>query len=360
MTKSQQRFTDNDVFCDDESFAKIMSFVDPKTKEEALEESLKLDIYAQELLETKDFNEEHRLAILILLQARNIMARLAGIQQIGLPSGFYQEYDKEETIIDPLANKHVAIFASGNVAKTLVHVLENVPLVKDARIKAYSSIRDLINAIESNLVAGVLALHHQKGSIIDSIRHDYKNLPGKCQQDAIDFTFPPCIDVSNLTPLLVMAEKIRQLSKGERPENKKFELKESLSELLVHALIPENPVRVFIVDDTRKYIDNMAIVLQAWRNITVEVILHEEGIPEVPMQANIALLDEDLSQGIKGSKIHEYWKDKGYSGLVASTTGGEKPSHVEHHFHQKSSLAENYDSALDFVRFMNLLIKKLE
>jgi CheY-like chemotaxis protein len=355
MNTSEQ-FSDENVFCSDADFATFNSFVEIKSEQEAEQYVRESDEEVQKLLETDDYGDEHRMAILILLQSRNYFARLAELEQVGLPAGFNRGLFSEEPPVDPLADKHVAVYASGRLSKTLVHVLEYVPLAGAARTKAYSSVSELLEAILDNQVAGVLALHAQKGSVIDSLKHDYKNLPGKSQRDADIFVFPPCVDVSALATITEMATKIRQLSTGERVEVTEFNLQANLPHLLVHAVAPQKSVNILIVDDVEAYAVNMQDVLRSWPNVSVEVMIHEEGLPPVPTQVDIVLLDEAMSKGITGQQVHENWSANGFTGVVVSTTGGEKPSHVKDHFGQKASMVSKYESAMAFVQFMNRLL----
>lgn len=354
-------FPSRDWRLSDADFQLIKEVFDQKDASKRTPQWLRVEIATldESIAENLEKREESwKDAILILLQGRNFLARYIGDQERPIPAECYEGEVKEVQVPNPLKDKHVAIYSSMPlVGLALIQAL-TVNLPPTARFKVYDKLADLLKAILFGQVCGVIALHGRRpSSILGTFRHDLKNLPGQTYESAQHFLFPPCIDLPLPHNLLQIIRLISELEQGiYLSEAGAFDLATALPSLGVHMLVPEKHRSIIIVDDEPNMAAGMKRILEVWPTISVQYIQQTKGIPDIPLDADIILLDEMMANGLKGKEVVEWLRSKKFAGKVVSTTGGPKPDHVKHHFQQKGVIETSRQAAEAFVTFMNGLL----
>ncbi len=346
----------------DEEFQAIKEAFDRKdpsarTTEWIRAEIANLDREIERILPERQ--ETWREAILILLQGRNFLARYIGEQERLIPEECYEGGEQEAPAPDPIEGKHVALYSPmPRVVAALVQSLgvSNNPA---PRYRGYERISNLLQAIFSGQVCGVIALHGREShSALGTLRHDMKNLRGQDYAAAQRYLFPPCIDLAAPHNLIEIIHLIWELQNGTyQAETRHFDLAGALPILGVHMLLPKRNLLVAIVDDEPTMMDGMKRILDVWPGVSVEAVLQEKGMPVIPLHANVILLDEMMAEGMTGTTVYEWLESRRFQGIIASTTGGSRPPYVRHHFQQKGIVATNRQAAEAFVRFMNGLLQ---
>lgn len=308
----------------------------------------------------RDRPEGFEPAIAILLQGRNFLARYIGEAEVPFP-GIEEKVLESEP--DPIREKHVALFVRSvdYFLKTVRHVLNTLDLDKQA-YREYIGTNDLLNAILSGQVGGIISLNMRREESIEShLRHDLKNMPDFDYRSAQKYALPPCVDIYPPHPLGVILKTIHEFREGtyQPPEQESFSLDQFLPYLVPHLYVPQRKVTVKVVDDEEWAMEGMVGILKVWPNLRVIPEVYWGGGVFVFDDDDIVLLDEAMGK-ITGTQVaKELQKDPEFRGLIASTTSGEKPAYTRWHFQAKGRITKNKQAAQEFVRFMNSLLRQV-
>ena len=125
--------------------------------------------------------EQWHIAIVILLQARNFLARYIGEEELLIPEECIVAFENEQAGIkpSPIDERYIAIIGRDQplAGKALAQVLLKA-LNNEVRCRSFESMDLLLQAVVKGEVCGVLALHGvKKRSVIGWLQHDLKNLP---------------------------------------------------------------------------------------------------------------------------------------------------------------------------------------
>tara|TARA_Y100000310_G_C20691745_1_gene822735 strand:- start:1399 stop:2463 length:1065 start_codon:yes stop_codon:yes gene_type:complete len=298
-------------------------------------------------------------AVTILWQGRNFFARYLGDEETSLPE---MEQVTDE-LPNPIEQKHVAVFAGGGDGPFRRSVRQVLGMYDETlRIEFYHTIQDVLEALESGAICGVVAIHMSAEARIEShLRHDLKNMPGWNYDKAEKVVFPPCIDFPPPMELPLVLTTILEMQKGEyqvQPEGK-FNLNSELSSLIAHMHTPKRNVVIALIDDRPQEIEGMTQILEAWPRIEcIPIIQKAERSHEVDAPIDIWLLDEDMPHK-KGSDIARELQASGFSGLLVSATAGSKPDFANLHFGNKNSIRKDRSVAEEFIRFINQLLMEV-
>lgn len=175
-----------------------------------------------------------------------------------------------------------------------------------------------------------------KRIIENGLRHNLR-LFNFTRESAINYVFPPCADFSTWH-LGSVVNVIMQMIEGKYYSDKeKFDLDDFMPNLVVRMLVPENIVKVVIMDDEPKQIEGMEKILRAWHNVDCLTALYKEDdvFIRISEDVKIVLLDETLRQTNGTSVARLLVRQEGYKGLIASITGGSKPAFANWHFPNK-------------------------
>ena len=139
-------------------------------------------------------------------------------------------------------------------------------------------------------------------------------------------------------------------------------LETSIFELLPMMNRPSRPLRVVVVDDCENTTRGVEEILGSWPNINLRTLVPSANtlpIDGVDTSDDIILLNGPKKQ-ITSDEMAAALEEKGFFGLIASITDGEKSAWSAHHFNKKSEVLADATVALDFVLWMNCLIKQIE
>ena len=183
-------------------------------------------------------------------------------------------------------------------------------------------------------------------------------------------------------------------------------IKQFLPELRCFMYKPKQKRKVMIVDDSQEKVMGMELILDAWSNLALQVIIVDisegddphiggqpetvfeyqddcDGVNEVICQKillekpDILLLDHSIGIHVSGDSIFNRLVELDFGGLCISTTGGSQPSYIveeKYHFGQyitskkwlldgknlAFSVESNLVAAKRFVNFMNQRFYELE
>lgn len=302
--------------------------------------------------------KDYEIAIQILLQGRNFLARYIEEPEISYP---INQVDQ----LSPLEKKHVALYIAGGESPFFKAVIQATEMFKEVlRFRSYIKIPDLLEAILANEVCGIVAFHLEKTSFIEgSLRHDLKNRDGFDYNMAQAYPLPPCVDFHPPHPLMKAITEIIRLQNGiyQPASEENFYLPDALPHLLPHMHIPETSTKITIIDDNERAITGMEEILGSWPNIlSVTIIQNNSAIPKLPPDTKIVLLDENLGKLITGTQVAKDLIQKGFTGIIASTSGGKRPKFAKWHFGAKEEIVKQYQMAWEFVYFINSLLKAID
>jgi hypothetical protein len=353
----------------DEQFETMKGFVeknnpslilDPEaTKGKLADFDADLEKYLDGMRDENDDPLQFAAAAHITLQGRNFLARLIGEPEIPVPNDLTRRIEGHEPETE-ISKKHVALYV---VEETHERALTKVLglSINPGDYVVYHDTRELAREISYGHICGVVAFQVSSTNRIEgSIRHALKSLPGWDLESADAAALPPCLDVP-LSQMGLGEAAIKQMKAGtyQKPDGKEaFVLSENLSVLAARMKVPKLPVKVVIIDDEPKKITGMALILQAWPMVTVELVIQTSNKePELPY-GDIFLLDEAMGQ-VTGTAIAQRIKGIDQSKVIASTTSGSKPAWANYHFSTKGDVEGDYQIAESFVNFFNQLLTAL-
>lgn len=346
----------------DEEFQAMKQFFDHKPEHERSPEAVReqlavFDRDMQNILQERE--PQWQIAICILIQGRNFLARYIGEKEMAVPVECYDNDLDEQPAADPIATKHIAVYTPLDYVGQAACLAIGAALTPSIAFELYRKPADLLQAVLDGNVCGIVALHGSNGgSVLGTLRHDFKNLRGRTYEEAQRYLFPPCADFS--AAQFKIGELVRivgEMSKGAyQADAEQFDLASALPTLGVHMLMPSRDLDVAIVDDEPDMAEGMRRILEAWPRVT-PIFVHAHGaMPSVPPSADIVLLDEAMP-AVSGEDVYAALRSRGFEGIVASISGGERPAWCRHHFQQKDLVKTSPDAAKAFVHFMNGLIR---
>lgn len=310
---------------------------------------------------------EHLVAVYILLQGYNFLARYLDEPEVIFPNLEDRITGKLQQP-DPITNKHVAISVPDETDSPLFRSVERaVGTVLDPakwRYKIYDrGTKVLLKDILAGKVCGILAfgLSGTQSSIESHLRHDLKNLPGWNYPKAELYTLPPCVDLSHGQEVVTILNLLPRMQEGEYIAEGEdgYYIGEAMPSLSAHFLPPKRIVTVLLVDDNEKEMEGMLTTLKGLPNIHLYVHLQKDkSLPEIPDDLDILLLDEAMP--LSGREVYKYFLQEGFTGAVVSTTSGDKPDYAPLHFGRKRHITKSFETALQFVLFLNELVRKVE
>ena len=325
----------------------------------------------------QDDSRESRIANMILVKGVNMVIVACDLDT----PLFFEELEEES---DENLQQHIAILAGAAVAlKQVINLFHS-----DELVRVYSSSNDLLDNILSGEVKGVIVVSEKDPDIgIRILIHDLRNKLMSGEKDYKDYEEAekeaknllrlPCVTLVSQGFFVVdILQEIKKIEGGELsevlPESDRVTDLEGYIPRLQHRMFcPDKCTKVMIVDDTEVSIAGMEIVLNAWPNLDVQVLIvgrgHPEAteiVPEKIMATNpdILLLDHDMGVHISGKTVFNHLVRLGFKGLCVSTTGGGQPEYIkqhEHHFCAKAEVKNNLATAERFVEFMNQILVKL-
>jgi len=123
-----------------------------------------------------------------------------------------------------------------------------------------------------------------------------------------------------------------------------------------------DPIYVAIVDDNERAVIGLRTVLGNWNNLGATTVIQAGGkMPKIDLRNDIVLLDEDMA-GISGNQVAKWMIDHGFTGLIASIAfcDAESMPAYKRHFNDKVGVGTSVDATVKFIKFMNMLIDKIE
>ena len=314
----------------------------------------------------KEKPEDFESAILILIQGLNFLARFSGVSEFLTPD--FEKAEEEIAPSPPIESKHNAVFVadkeSGPFYLSLAKVFETTINPDALRYKFYTDAKKLLKNIIEGSVCGVVAFQLNAHSSVEGhLRHDLKYMPGFNYESAKKYVFPVCLDFAPPHQVFEIVGIMAKLQDGSYQPAKQvddFSLSDALSNLVAHMYIPAQKIKILVVDDIPKEVAGMEVILDAWPNLERSTViqLSEREMPDVPDNTDILLLDEGMK--ITGTQVATHLQQNSkFSGLVASTTGGDKPNYTRWHFDAKNSVAKKYSTAKEFVLFVNSLLQTI-
>ena len=332
------------------------------------EEMSKLRGLMGDALASSEGEERERLvAVHILLQGYNFLARYLDEPEVILPSLEDRITGKLQQP-DPITNKHVAISVPDKEDSSLFRSVERaVGTVLDPakwRYKIYEhGTKVLLRDILEGRICGILAfgLSGTQSSIESHLRHDLKNFPGWNYLKAELHTLPPCVDLPHGQEVVTILNLLPRMQEGTYIAEGEdgYSVGEALPSLSAHFSPPKRIVTAMLVDDNKKEMEGMLTILKGLPNIHLYVHLQKDkSLPEIPDDLDILLLDEAMP--LSGREVYKYFMQEGFTGAVVSTTSGDKPDYAPLHFGRKRHITKSFETALQFVLFLNELVRKIE
>lgn len=130
--------------------------------------------------------------------------------------------------------------------------------------------------------------------------------------------------------------------------------------VISYMYIPKKERFIAVVDNIKEEIDGIMSILSLWPNVKAVSVIQSDGeYPEIPMEADAILLDENM-EIISGTEVAYKLTSSGYRGIIASITSGNSPEFTKLHFDEKLLILRDSDSAKSFVFFMNSILKELD
>ena len=221
--------------------------------------------------------EGYKEAISILLQGLNLLARLCGEQEyeiIGLGEDIPEEKEPENHLL----KKKVAIYTTSEmVGKSMKKVFDNILDPGAVNYEFYQKVSLLLSDIISGKVCGIISVHQSTEGQFDVeglLRHDLKNQSDWNYEKAQAYILPPCVnfgifhDLQEIISVMYKMQNGKMMPEGEE-EN--FKLTEALPHLKGHMLTPEKRLRVAVVDDILRELENMVTILNVWPNLACQI-----------------------------------------------------------------------------------------
>lgn len=301
-------------------------------------------------------------ALNILAQGRNFLARYVGDPEIQVTT----PEEASKVLPAALELKHVALYIpeGDSLRRATQQVLGTTR--PDLRCTYYKEMSALLDDLLKGEICGAIGLFLQPeghpGRLGGIARHDLKNRPTWTREQAQRCALPPFVSFGPgflLADLLATAVRM-QAGECQPPkaEDAEFDLGQHLTQLSAHMFVPPRPIEVMIVDDEEEIVQGMKVVLDAWLNISVSYRMPYSEPERKRPAPDVLLLDESMDQ-ITGTEVANDFMARGYTGIIASITGGQKPEYTPWHFQGKVQVAESWTSALEFVHFMNSLLRQL-
>lgn len=237
--------------------------------------------------------------------------------------------------------------------------------------RCFATVDGVLDDILNGQVVGVIGINREPTDSAERfIRHNLSHRPGFDRAKADSYQLPPTYDCSSPLSVTfiykVASQMVQGLYRGQAATDAEEKLsRERAANIEVESsgrssekFAPSSPRSVVIVDDEPHMARNMSRILEGWPNVSLTVIITIR-LPEIPLDADIVLLDESM-QRITGTQVYEDLQERGFRGLVASTTGGKPPQWVRHHFGLKKFISQSAGGAEMFIGFMNKLLSRLE
>lgn len=147
-----------------------------------------------------------------------------------------------------------------------------------------------------------------------------------------------------------------------KPQLRGLTLDKAMPQLTQLMRKPVHQVCVAVVDDDDEALAGIVPILLKWPNVFSSItVLKSEQYPNiVDGRENIVLLDEEMGK-MTGTKIAEWLRNDGFTGIIASTVSTNAcPAAFKHHFQHKYRIAKSISHARQFVVWLNNLIYELE
>lgn len=307
-------------------------------------ERAKLDDEISRLL--KDKPPDYHLAINVLWQGRNFLARFLNEPEIPLPVEPPQNDDAS-------SKKFVAVYCPEAVLSAAVtQVLTTLPFV---RHRVYVKMSELLDSLIKGEICGVIGVSSTKSSVKNLILHDLGHRLGRDQAEPL---IPPCADITPPSLVKIWETAFEMMSEkfGPVADEASFSLTAAIPELTAVMITLVRTLKIAVVDDDAKVIAGVIEIFGHWPNLITRNFLIVNTVPvEELLVSDIILLDESMP--IKGTAVRALVLKSGFQGIIASTTGGDVPDWADKHFGGKAKVARSLNQAKDFVKFMNGLIR---
>lgn len=357
----------------DEEFAGLQRMAKHFTIEESGKSIRELEQEIEKLVAEKP--EGFEPAIQILLQGRNFLARLSNRPEVYVNPSFLASASlasQASPIMapNPVESKKVAIYCSSKTINASVRNFlfpgqteeERKKIELSNRLEFFSDIPKLLEAVMADCLCGIinLCLLEQTTNIESLIRHDLKNRPSWGSVRASEFVLPPCCDFREINCMVRLFPIIQAMKAGCFYQvTGEFDFNLAKPSLRANMVFPEKKVTVWVVDDQYEEIKGICAILNIWPEVAVEI--HEHKLQETFQlgdgfrQDDIVLMDEQMGQ-LSGTDCAGILRQKGFTGIIASITGGERPKYTPYHFGGKTGILRDFTTALAFVRFFNTLL----
>lgn len=319
-----------------------------------------------EEFEANAAQEEEPVAKSLYLQGRNLLACALGRELLPEPDISAQA---EEAAAGPaIPEQTVAIKVNSEMYARAME--QSLAVMTDLRIKTYFDNRELIQDLLAGKICGIISVGAKDSRADGIIKHDLKNMPGWDVAKANAFPLPPVMDMYQPVLLVRILELASKMHKGEffDREEEKFDLEDHLAELRSTMLAPKGSLSVMVVDDMPDEVAGIVRLLEVWPGELVlgTACIGQADIADSDEQAlvvgverpDIVLLDEIIGN-IKGSDVAKGLLTRGFTGTLASITGGECPEFTSHYFNAKTHIQTSRQAAEGFISFMNNLVDQV-